>query len=137
MTGYIFTVLTLCIAIIAFLGMGCLPSTNGDDDWDSAGGGGIGGTIMYDMLGNQDSLSGGHLMGDEASIKEPWMDAQSRAYLEEVCAQCHTLDRVFWSHGPRSMWESVLNQEQHKEIGLNHQEMQRLHTIFQRYLKQR
>jgi cytochrome c1 len=62
------------------------------------------------------------------------MAPADREYLEEQCSGCHELNRVFWTRGSHSIWEMVLDQEQHREIELEPAERKRLLQIFQQYL---
>ena len=55
-----------------------------------------------------------------------------KKYLEVKCGCCHELDRILWTYrAPRSVWEEVLSEGQHREMGLDWVEKERIYEIFQ------
>ena len=67
-------------------------------------------------------------------VKEPWLAASDKEYLEKQCSVCHTLNRIFWNNGPREMWKSILNQKQHKEANMKPDIKKHVFSILKQYL---
>lgn len=127
----------LLIAALFTCVIGCAAFTDDDDDYNSPEFGrytmgGQGGSILV-MLGKDDPVAAAHMMRD-VPTKGPWMVPEDREYLEEQCGDCHDLNRVYWTRGPISMWETIINEEQHLEMELEPEDKNRLFYIFQQYL---
>lgn len=67
-------------------------------------------------------------------VKEPWLAASDKEYLEKQCSVCHTLNRIFWNTGPREMWKSILNQKQHKAAKIKPDIKRQVFSILKQYL---
>jgi phage FluMu protein Com len=67
-------------------------------------------------------------------VKEPWLAASDKEYLEKQCSVCHTLNRIFWNHGPREIWKSILNQKQHQEANIKSDIKKQVFSILRQYL---
>jgi hypothetical protein len=65
---------------------------------------------------------------------ESQMASQDKEYLEDTCAGCHDLKRVFLRRSSRSSWENLLTKDYHLDMDLDSEEKSQLLEIFQKYL---